>query len=82
LRISSNKKAIKAPMEPARKLLERFVTDRKAERIDDDLSALSSRANKSELIIDIYFADLAVKHRARFATLDQASKHVAVDVIF
>src|SRR6266571_7061654 len=48
LRISTNKKAIGSPMEQARKLLEQFATDRKADRIADDLAALDSQAKRSE----------------------------------
>ena len=48
LRISTNKKAINAPMEKARELLERFSRERKAERIGDDLPALNSRPKTSE----------------------------------
>lgn len=81
LRVSTNKKAIHAPMEQARKLLERFVADRKATRIVDDLPALDSQPKTSEQVTDLYLADLAAKHGARLGTLDQAIKHAAVDVI-
>jgi predicted nucleic acid-binding protein len=37
LRISTNKKAINAPMTQTRELLHRFCAERKAERIPDDL---------------------------------------------
>jgi toxin-antitoxin system PIN domain toxin len=81
LRISTNKKAINAPMEQARKLLEQFVMDRKADRIADDLPALASHPKRSEQVTDLYLADLAAQHGARFGTFDQAIKHTAVDVI-
>jgi len=81
LRVSTNKKAINAPMEQARKLLDQFAVDRKAERIADDLPALASHPRKSEQVTDLYLADLAAEHGARLATLDQGIKHTADDVI-
>jgi len=81
LRISTNRKAIGAPMEQARKLLEKFAKDRKAERITDDLAALDSNARSSEEVTDGYLADLAAKHGARLGTFDQRISHSAVDVI-
>jgi len=81
LRISTNKKAIGAPMEQARKLLQQFVADRKAERIADDLPPLDSHAKKSEEVMDLYLANLAAKHGARLGTFDQSITHAAVDLI-
>jgi len=81
LRISTNKKAINAPMEKARELLNQFVTDRKAVRIADDLPALDSHPAKSEEVTDHYLADLAKRHGARLATLDQNLAHSSADVI-
>jgi len=81
LRISTNKKAINAPMEKARQLLNQFATDRKAVRIADDLPALDSHAGKSEEVTDHYLADLATLHGARLATFDQNLNHASVDVI-
>jgi toxin-antitoxin system PIN domain toxin len=81
LRISTNRKAINAPMEKARELLKQFATDRKAVRITDDLPALDSHAGKSEEVTDHYLADLAALHGARLATLDQNLNHASVDVI-
>lgn len=81
LRISTNKKAINAPMQQARKLLEKFATDRRAGRIADDLPALDSHPKKSEQVTDLYLADLAAKHGARLGTFDQAITHAAADVI-
>ena len=81
LRISTNKRAFNAPMEQARKLLDQFVTDRKADRVPDDLPVLDSHPKKSEQVTDLYLADLAAKHGARLGTFDQAIKHIAVDVI-
>lgn len=81
LRISTNRKVIGAPMQEARRLLEQFARDRKADRIADDLIALDSHPLKSEEVIDMYLANLAAKHGARFGTFDQTIAHVAVDVI-
>lgn len=81
LRISTNPKAIGAPMQEARKLLEQFARDRKANRIADDLVALDSRPTKSEEVTDMYLANLAAKHGARLGTFDQAIAHAAVDVV-
>jgi uncharacterized protein len=81
LRISTNRKAIGAPMAEARKLLKQFAKDRKADRISDDLAALDSHPGNSEEVTDTYLADLAAKHGARFGTFDQTIAHTAVDVI-
>ena len=81
LRVSANKKAINAPMEKARQLLERFVADRKVERIPDDLPALESHPKKAEEVTDLYLASLADKHGARLATLDQSIAHSAADLV-
>jgi hypothetical protein len=81
LRISTNRKAINAPMEQARNLLDKFITDRKADRIADDLPALDSHAKRSEQVSDQYLADLAARHGIRLGTFDQAITHPVVDVI-
>jgi toxin-antitoxin system PIN domain toxin len=81
LRISSNPKAINAPMAEARKVLETFVTQRKPARIADDLPALESHAQKSEQVTDHYLAALADRHGYKLATLDAGIKHAAVEVI-
>ena len=81
LRISTNKKAINAPMAKARKLLERFSAERNAEWIPDDLDPLHSHPKKSEDVTDLYLADLAFKHGAKFATLDQRLAHNALEII-
>jgi hypothetical protein len=52
LRISTNKKAINAPMEKSTELLKQLATDRKAVRIADDLPALDSHEGKSEEVTD------------------------------
>ena len=81
LRISTNKKAINAPMEKSRTLLNQFATDRKAVRITDDLQALDSHPDNSEQVTDQDLADLAALHGARLATLDQNLAHSSVDLI-
>lgn len=81
LRISTNKKAINAPMDKARELLEKFAADRKAARIADDLPALDSQAKKSEEVTDLYLASLADKHGAKLATLDRTIAHSAADLV-
>ena len=80
LRISTQK-VINVPMEKARHLLETFASERKAERIADDLPALESHPAKSDQVTDTYLADLAEKHGARLATFDKGIPHAAVDVI-
>jgi toxin-antitoxin system PIN domain toxin len=81
LRISTNRRAIGAPMQEARKLLQQFARDRGADRISDDLGALDSHPGNSEEVTDMYLADLAAKHGARFGTFDQTIAHAAADVI-
>ncbi len=81
LRISTNKKAINAPMEKARHLLKQFAKDRKAVWIAADLAGLDSHAIKSGQVTDHYLADLAALHGLRLATLDQNLIHASVDVI-
>ena len=81
LRISTNKKAMNAPMEKARELLERFSIERKAERISDDFAPLDSHPKSAEEVTDFYLADLANKHGAKLATLDEGIHHSAVEVV-
>ncbi len=81
LRISTNKKAINAPMVKARELLERFVKERKADWFPDDMNPLESHPKTTEMVTDHYLADLAVSHGARLATLDGNIKHKGVDLI-
>src|SRR6266404_9851069 len=81
LRISTNKKAMNAPMQKARELLDRFSTERKAERIPDDLVPLDSHPKTSEEVTDLYLADLASRHGAKLATLDEGINHSAVEVV-
>ena len=81
LRISTNPKAINAPMNKARELLARFAAERKAERISDDLPALDSHPGTSEEVTDHYLADLAVKHGLKLATFDERLAHNAIEII-
>jgi len=81
LRISSNKKALNAPMEKARDLLEKFATERHAERIQDDLAPLDSRPKTSEEVTDWYLADLSAKHGFRLATFDENINHPSVEIV-
>ena len=81
LRISTNKKAINAPMETARDLLDKFTAERKADRIPDDLPALESRPKTSDQVTDHYLADLAARHGLKLATLDAGIKHPTIERI-
>ena len=81
LRISTNKKAVNAPMEKARDLLNQFAKNRKAVRIAADLPALDSHPGKPEEVADHYQADLATLHGIRLATLDQNLTHPSADVV-
>jgi toxin-antitoxin system PIN domain toxin len=81
LRISTNQRAINAPMSKARDLLERFTSERKVEWIPDDLAPLLSHPKKSEEVTDSYLADLAAKHGAMLATFDRQMAHKALEII-
>lgn len=81
LRISTNKKAIAAPMKDARKALEKFLVETKAARIPDDLPALASDPTNSDQVTDQYLATLAGRHGYKLATFDREIKHAAVEVI-
>jgi predicted nucleic acid-binding protein len=82
IRISTNPKAtINAPMGKARELLQRFLDEREAGRIPDDLPALESKAAKSEEVTDSYLAELAARHGMKFATLDERIRHRAVALL-
>ncbi len=82
IRISTNaKSSFGAPMDKARDLLEKFLSERKAGRIPDDLPALESRPAKSDEVTDFYLAALAQKHGCKLATLDARIKHSAVTLI-
>jgi uncharacterized protein len=79
LRISTNKKAIAAPMADARRALETFLRETKATRVPEDLPALESEAENSEQVTDNYLAALAHRHGCKLATLDGGLKHPAVE---
>ena len=81
LRISTNKKAINAPMDKSRELLKTFAEERRAERIHDDLPALESKSKTSEEVTDFYLADLAARHNLKLATLDERLKHPAAEIV-
>jgi len=84
LRISTNKKAINAPMGKARELLEKFSRERNAERIWriwDDLPPLNSNPKKSEQVTDLCLAELAAMHGLKFAIFDGQIPHSAVELI-
>ncbi len=82
IRISTHPTAgINVSMQQARKYLDAFTRQRKADRIADDLPALDSHPAMSRDVTDHYLADLATKHRLRLATLDRNISHPSVDVI-
>jgi predicted nucleic acid-binding protein len=62
-------------------LLEKFVADRNADRIPDDLPALASHPRASEHVTDHYLADLAARHGLKLATLDRQLKHPSVELV-
>lgn len=81
LRISSNKRAINIPMHKSRQSLEKFCSERKVERIFDDLPPLESNPKTSEDVTDLYLADLAQKHGMKLATFDEQIVHPAIESI-
>jgi predicted nucleic acid-binding protein len=81
IRLSTNKKVLNAPMERTREMLEKFIKDRKADRIGDDLEALESRPRTSDQVTDHYLADLAAKHGLKLATMDLQLKHAAIELV-
>lgn len=81
IRISTNPKAVNAPMAKARLALRLFASERGAEWIPDDLPAQRSNATKSEEVTDSYLADLAESHGFQLATLDARIRHSAVHLI-
>ena len=81
VRISTQKKAFNFTMADARTGLEKFLSERNATRIPDDLPALDSKPVTSEQVTDHYLADLAAKHGLKLATLDARIKHAAVELI-
>jgi hypothetical protein len=81
IRISTNPKAIHAPMEKTRGLLQTFLSERAAGRVPDDLAALDSHPQKSEQVTDFYLAALADKHGMKLATLDENIRHPAAVLV-
>lgn len=82
IRISTNPKAtINAPMHTARELLRRFIQERKAGRIPDDLPALASKPPRSDEVTDNYLAELAAKHGMKLITMDSRIKHSAATLV-
>ena len=81
LRISTHKKAFNFTMTDARTGLEKFLSERNAAHIPDDLPALNSKPATSAQVTDHYLADLAAKHGWKLATLDAGIKHVSVELI-
>ena len=81
LRISTQKKAFNFTMADARNGLEKFLSERKAAHIPDDLPALDSKPATSEQVTDNYLADLAEKHGLKLATLDAGIKHASVELV-
>lgn len=81
IRISTNPRAIHAPMAKTRALLKNFLDDRAVEQIPDDVPALDSKPQKSEQVTDSYLTTLADKHGMKLATLDGNIKHPAVVLV-
>ena len=82
IRISTHPKAsFNAPMAKTREILKKFIVERKAGRIPDDLPALDSKPQKSDEVTDNYLADLATKHGFKLATLDGKIAHPAAEFI-
>jgi toxin-antitoxin system PIN domain toxin len=78
IRISTNaKSSFNAPMEKTRELLKRFLSERDAARIPDDLPALESNPQKSDEVTDSYLAELAARHDLKLATMDGGINHPA-----
>jgi len=82
IRISTHPRAsFNAPMEKARELLAKFIKERKAGRIPDDLPALDSKSQKSDDVTDDYLAELAARHGLKLATLDGKISHPAAVLV-
>lgn len=82
LRISTNNKtAIGLTMDRARDALERFASEREADRIPDDLPALDSHPRTSDEVTDHYLANLAAQHGLKLATFDEQLNHPSVELI-
>jgi predicted nucleic acid-binding protein len=70
-----------ASMADARKALQDFIRDDKAEWVSANLRALDGKAPNSGKTTDWYLANLAVAHGIRWATLDQDAKHPAAELV-
>jgi predicted nucleic acid-binding protein len=81
IRISSNPRIIGLTMQDAREALQKFISDRKAERIPDDLPALASHPRTSDHVTDHYLADLATRHGLKLATLDARIRHPSAELV-
>lgn len=81
LRVSTQPKALGAPMAGARKLLADFLAKHNVEFIPADLPALKSQAAKSGQVTDHYLAELAAQKGCKLATFDTAISHAAVVVM-
>ena len=82
IRISTSvKSSFVAPMDETRELLKKFLLERDASRIPDDLPALESTPKKSDEVTDFYLAALAEKHGFELATMDTRVKHPAAMLI-
>jgi toxin-antitoxin system PIN domain toxin len=82
IRISTEPAAsIRAEMNDARAALQKFLQDRKVQRISDDLPALQSHPKSSKQVTDSYLAALAEKHGFKLATMDERINHPAASLI-
>lgn len=82
IRISTEPAAsIRAEMDDARAALQKFLQDRKVQRISDDLPALQSHPKSSKQVTDSYLAALADKHGFKLATMDGKINHPAATLI-
>ena len=81
LRIGTHPSAYNLSMAIAWHALQNFITTTRAQFIPADLSALRASAARSADVTDSYMAQLAAQHNLRLATLDEAIKHPAVEVI-
>lgn len=79
IRISTG--ALGSAMPETRRLLETFLKERKAGRINDDLVALESKPSAAGQVTDHYLADLAHKHGLKLATFDRHISHGSVEII-
>lgn len=82
LRVTTNNKtAIGLTMDRAREVLEMVASERKVDRIPDDLPALDSHPRTSDQVTDHYLANLAAKHGLKLATLDKRLSHPSAELI-